>query len=436
MTIKIGHSSIDENGNAIGGAAGDQTQKEVCTRTYYKASWDAVLRPKTTKLAEKSAKFIEQACANDNIGYDQGQRNTLYTQAVSVGYDASKIKTKCECDCSSLVHVAAMAGGAKLTYGSNGFTTRTMVDKLVESGDYEKLTDSKYLTSDKYLKRGDILVNVGSHTVMVLENGSGVATTQPTTNASSSATSSTYYPKYTGTSSSLDAILEAIGVPAEYRGGYKRRIPLAEAQGITGYEGNEEQNSKLKSLARSGKLKKVGATAITTTYTKTQFIKDVQHAIGAKVDGIADDDTLAKTITVSKVKNATHAVVLPIQKYLSALGYNCGTADGKAGEQFEKAVIAYQKATGCTADGEITAKNKTWKMLLGIISTTVQKDTTIKVGSKVKVTKGAKWYNGATPKSFVYSNVYDVLKVDGEKVRIGKGKAITGTIHRDNLIVQ
>lgn len=174
MAIKIGHSSIDENGKARGGAAGDQTKKEVCTRTYFKASWDAVLRPKTAALAEKSAKFVEDACNNDNIGYDQGQRNTLHTQAKAVGFDASKIIVKCECDCSSLMNVATIAGGANLVYGSNGFTTRTMVDRLVASGDYEKLTDSKYLTSDEYLKRGDILVNIGSHTVMALGNGSGV----------------------------------------------------------------------------------------------------------------------------------------------------------------------------------------------------------------------------------------------------------------------
>lgn len=187
MAIKIAHSSIDENGKAIGGAAGDQNKKEVCTRTYYNGSWNAVLRPKSADIAEKSAKFMEAACVNDNIGYDQGQRNTLFEQAKKVNFDCSKIVVKCECDCSSLIHVAVIAAGAKLTYGSNGFTTRTMVNKLVASGDYEKLTDSKYLTSDKYLKRGDILVKEGSHCVMALENGSGVATVAPKPSATVSA---------------------------------------------------------------------------------------------------------------------------------------------------------------------------------------------------------------------------------------------------------
>lgn len=104
-----------------------------------------------------------------------------------------------------------------------------------------------------------------------------------------------------------------------------------------------------------------------TTYTKTQFIKDVQSAIGAKVDGIAGKETLSKTVTVSKTKNNRHAVVKPIQKYLNALGFSCGVEDGIAGAKFDASVKAYQKANGCVADGELTKEGKTWKCILGIL---------------------------------------------------------------------
>jgi hypothetical protein len=171
MAVKIGHASGTEYGKATGGAAGDQTGKEVCTRNWYSKGWNVLLRPTSAALAEKSAQACEAACANSNIGYDQHGRNTLNTKAKAVGYDLSKITASCECDCSSLMHVCAIAGGANLSYGANGHTTRTMVGEYVKSGDYEKLTASKYLTSDKYLKRGDILVKEGSHTVMVLEDG-------------------------------------------------------------------------------------------------------------------------------------------------------------------------------------------------------------------------------------------------------------------------
>lgn len=66
-----------------------------------------------------------------------------------------------------------------------------------------------------------------------------------------------YYPAYKGTSTSLDTILKAIGVPAAYCGNYNKRKPVAEANGISNYEGTSEQNIKLKSLAKQGKLKKV-----------------------------------------------------------------------------------------------------------------------------------------------------------------------------------
>lgn len=177
MSVLIGHASIDENGKATGGAAGDQTGKEVCTRSWYTKGWNALLRPKSAALAELSARACEAACENPNIGYDQGGRNTLYTKAKAVDFDLAAVGA-CECDCSSLMHVCAIAGGANLKYDGNGYTTRSMVAAFIASGDYEKLTDSKYLETDAYLKRGDILVKEGSHTVMVLSNGSAVAAAQ------------------------------------------------------------------------------------------------------------------------------------------------------------------------------------------------------------------------------------------------------------------
>lgn len=103
-----------------------------------------------------------------------------------------------------------------------------------------------------------------------------------------------------------------------------------------------------------------------STYTKIQFIKDVQTAIGAKVDGIAGNETYNKCPTVSKTKNNKHAVVKPLQKYLNSLGYDCGTVDGIAGVKFDSAVKAFQKANGCTSDGEFTKNGKSWKKILGL----------------------------------------------------------------------
>ncbi len=172
MAVKLGHATIDENGKGYNGVAGDQTGKEVRTLNWYAGGWHTVLRPLDAALAEKSAAACEAACANAHIGYDQAKpdRNTLYQQAAQVGFNLAEITSDCECDCSSLMHVCAIAGGANIPYGDNAFTTRTMAARLTACGAYEALTDSKYLTSSDYLRRGDILLKSG-HTVMVLTDG-------------------------------------------------------------------------------------------------------------------------------------------------------------------------------------------------------------------------------------------------------------------------
>ena len=102
-------------------------------------------------------------------------------------------------------------------------------------------------------------------------------------------------------------------------------------------------------------------------YTLEQFVKDVQEACGASVDGIAGPKTLSKTVTLSAKKNRSHTAVLAVQKRLLTLGYTeVGVADGIAGAKFTSAVAHFQQDNGCWVDGVITAKNQTWRKLLGM----------------------------------------------------------------------
>lgn len=73
--------------------------------------------------------------------------------------------------------------------------------------------------------------------------------------------------------------------------------------------------------------------------------------------------------------------------------------------------------------------------VIKIPSNSTQK-ATIKAGSKVMVKQGAKFYEGVKPASFVYKTVYDVLSISGDKVVIGIGKAVTGAMKKDDLILQ
>ena len=186
MAVKIGHASIDENGRISGGAAGDQTGKEVCTRDWYNKPWTMVLRPKNSTIAEKMATAMEQACANNNIGYDQNQRTTLYTYAKQAGWNLSKIGTKCETDCSALVAVCANAAGLSV---SKDMYTGNEEKCLINTGMFTKLTDSKYIAQSAYLKRGDVLLSVGHHTAIVLSNGSSAGASTSSSSSSAGNTS-------------------------------------------------------------------------------------------------------------------------------------------------------------------------------------------------------------------------------------------------------
>lgn len=66
-----------------------------------------------------------------------------------------------------------------------------------------------------------------------------------------------YYSKYNGNSTSIDIVLKSIGVESKYIGSWTCRKPIATKNGISNYTGTMEQNLKLISLAKSGKLKRV-----------------------------------------------------------------------------------------------------------------------------------------------------------------------------------
>ena len=157
MALIIGHASIDENGKIANGAAGDQTKKEVCTRTYYMHSkgWN-LLRPKSIAHANAIADAMLIACNNDNIGYDQNNRSGIIKYGTG-----SMVKT--ECDCSSLVRQCVIEGTGM---DSGNFTTANEVKMLQSTGLFEPTIS---VTASTVMYNGDILVTkTKGHTVIVV----------------------------------------------------------------------------------------------------------------------------------------------------------------------------------------------------------------------------------------------------------------------------
>ena len=164
--VKIGHARSSET-KSKNGVAGDQTGNEVSITEWYNAPWLAVYRPTNKIIAERIALFVEKACANDNIGYSQNDRLSLYHACLVAEFHVEYINRGVNCDCSSLVACACINAGLAV---SPDMTTAVEESVLMSTNTFEKLTQRQYIQSYDYLKRGDILWKNG-HTAVVLNNG-------------------------------------------------------------------------------------------------------------------------------------------------------------------------------------------------------------------------------------------------------------------------
>lgn len=165
--VKIG-SARSSFGNA---SPGDQNGgKEVSTQNWYLHSkgW-VMLRAKDPAVREKLAVAMERACANNDIGYSQPTRNTLYNDVKARGFDPAKTTKKVNTDCSALVRVCLAYAGIMV----DDFVTSTQATRIMATNQFDKLADAKYTRNQDYLLRGDILVTkTKGHTVIVLTDGS------------------------------------------------------------------------------------------------------------------------------------------------------------------------------------------------------------------------------------------------------------------------
>lgn len=151
-------------------SAGDQNGgKEVSTQSWYlhDKGW-VVLRCKDAARRTLIAEAMRKACDNNDIGYSQGSRDTLYSNIKGLGFDPSKTTKAVNTDCSALVRVCCCYAGIKV----GNFTTSSEKKTLMATGQFDCLTEDKYCKSSDYLMKGDILVTkTKGHTVVVLTDG-------------------------------------------------------------------------------------------------------------------------------------------------------------------------------------------------------------------------------------------------------------------------
>ena len=162
MSVTIGNARISEFGT-VQGKRGDQTGKEVMTQPFSTGGkWEYCIRPKTITSAQKIAHAMVQACANNNIGYSQTDRTSLYELAKKANWNLSKVG-KCNCDCSALVAVCVNAAGIKI---SPYMYTGNELALLRQTGKFTVITGADQCKHGKKLRAGDILLRKG-HTAIV-----------------------------------------------------------------------------------------------------------------------------------------------------------------------------------------------------------------------------------------------------------------------------
>ena len=112
-------------------------------------------------------------CSKPHIPCDG--RNTAYAAAEAVDFALGKINKPVETDCSAFMMLCAISAGATelkklFKRQGNSCTTYCMLHDWPTTGQFEMLSGKKFLTDDRWLRRGDILVSQG-HTVMALDDG-------------------------------------------------------------------------------------------------------------------------------------------------------------------------------------------------------------------------------------------------------------------------
>lgn len=166
MSNKFAWASIDENGRAQGGKAGDQTGREVLVGNYYDFGQDCVIRFKSVTKGRKCGKIARKLANVEAIGYDQSQRYTLWNLAKLSGWNYKDLikmlkKQNVECDCSSFASVCInLAYGRALVPIS---TTATIWNNCKATGKFERLTVQN---AKKKWHKGDMPVKAYNHIII------------------------------------------------------------------------------------------------------------------------------------------------------------------------------------------------------------------------------------------------------------------------------
>ena len=141
----IVHASINEKGTAVGGASGDQTGKEICTRSYYNYPWGCVLR------------YGQGGSTSSSSGSASGGQTYTVRSGDTLSSIAAKYATTYQALASynGIADIPGSAFGSSSASGSRTYTVRKgdslwaiAASQLGNGSRYKEIKTLNGLTSD------------------------------------------------------------------------------------------------------------------------------------------------------------------------------------------------------------------------------------------------------------------------------------------------
>lgn len=191
--VQIAQASIDEKGGARGGQAGNQKGQpkgETNVSNWYKGSgpgWEELIRCTNPTLGQQAAALMVKLVNSNLVGYDQGERNTLWFALQKNGWNVDRYiqsGEKTETDCSAFVYTCycvvlpslrAHVENVKPGHHANCPACQNLwsVFNKYGSGLFLRYTDASITRTTDHLIVGDMLNRPTKHVVMVVStNGS------------------------------------------------------------------------------------------------------------------------------------------------------------------------------------------------------------------------------------------------------------------------
>ena len=165
-------------------------------------------------------------------------------------------------------------------------------------------------------------------------------------------------------------------------------------------------------------------------WTKHGKIPYITYEVGGAVSTGSQAVSGGSTATISGIKVGDEVDFTGTKHYTSSNANN--------GKSFKpgKAKVTQIASTGKHPYHLVKSTGSASTVYGWVDAADIAAGASVQKGASVKVKKGAKTYTGGSLASFVYSNTYTVMQVDGDRAVIGQNGAVTAAVKVADLIIQ